>query len=42
MRRYVIAMAVALMIIAPPALSKLGVSQAQANPKGDVAAGKKV
>src|SRR5215470_8766365 len=42
MRRYVIAMAVALVIIAPPVLSRLGVSQAKAIPEGDVAAGKEL
>ena len=47
MRRYVIAMTVALMMIAPVAISKLGSSQAQEpptqtreKPKGDVEAGK--
>src|SRR5215475_10423857 len=42
MRRYAIALAVALMIIATPAMSKIGVSQTEEPPKGDVAAGKEL
>src|SRR4030095_16944925 len=42
MRRYAIAMAVALIVIATLALSMLGDSQAQGTPKGDVAAGKEL
>src|SRR5215472_10538006 len=42
MRRDAIAMAITLIVIAPLALSNLGVSQAQGPPKGDVAAGKEL
>src|SRR5215475_15860362 len=42
MRRYVVAMTVALMIIAPLALSKLGRSQARETLKGDAATGKEL
>jgi mono/diheme cytochrome c family protein len=42
MKRYVIVMAVALIIISPAALSKQGTSQTQPNPTGDAAAGKEL